>query len=172
MDGVPHRVFAAGSWLLLSAATHRSGHDALAGLVGSQLMASGKTSPDLDHAFEGEILGHRRLLHWWGWPVLALAFTPLPFSVFWGWFSHIVADFIFGKAGYGRDKGVPMLLWFGHAGLGLKSGQLNKRAWFWFFGPVVRDWKGRAEKLPTCVSPDRWFAWLTLAGGAAAVAWS
>ncbi len=170
MDGVPHRGFAAGSWLLVAAATHRSGDATLAGLIGSQVMAANKTSPDIDHAFSGRVLGHRRLLHWWGLPVIALVYTSIPFSVFWGWMSHIIADFIFGKAGYGRDKGVPMLLWFAHAGVGLKSGQLNKRAWFWFFGPVLRDEKGRAERLPAWVAPDRWFASLTLGAGVTAVA--
>jgi len=123
-------------------------------LVGAlaTVTAGGKTSPDFDQTKTYRILlpkaleGHRKLTHWWGWPVLLL----LAIIVYWylfrpenwwlivysalllGWASHIAIDWIFGGAGYGRGAGVPMTPLGNHRGLlghrhGFKSnGKLAK----------------------------------------------
>lgn len=89
------------------------------------LTAAGRFSPDADQSWL-KVLGHRRLTHEVavaGAVVAAAGLAGAPWGV-WalvvGWCSHLVADFVFGKAGYGRGKGVPV---FGvYVGLGLKVG--------------------------------------------------
>jgi hypothetical protein len=114
------------------------------------VFSGGVTSPDLDNQGKfkaldallpdewlgrGGPLGHRRLLHWWGLPALAVilwyrARPDAPDAVEWalvgaliGWCSHLVADFAFGQRNprVGLPKGIPLLPWWMHVGLGLKS---------------------------------------------------
>jgi hypothetical protein len=83
----------------------------------------------------GGPLGHRRLAHSWmlpaaAWGAWTLWMPPVPiwaWSLAWGawlgWCSHLVADFVFGQANfrYGRPKGVPLILWWYHVGVGGRS---------------------------------------------------
>lgn len=87
--------------------------------------AAGKASPDADQSWL-RFLGHRRLTHDVAVPLVAaaglwLSAAPWPvWALLTGWCSHLGADFLFGKAGYGRGKGVPV---FGiYVGVGLKVG--------------------------------------------------
>jgi membrane-bound metal-dependent hydrolase YbcI (DUF457 family) len=120
------------------------------------VFAGGRTSPDIDQRKwwkdldtlmpdevlgHGGPLGHRQITHWWGFPAFAAlswwAFVPATPSLIWtvlfgawiGWCSHLVGDAIFGKGNprYGMGKGVPMLPWWGHVGLGLKCGGWAER---------------------------------------------
>lgn len=85
-------------------------------------------------------LNHRGLAHWIGLPAFAalwvyglgdslLAADPwrggLILAVLWGavigWASHIAADFVFGQAGWGTPRGVPLAPWGWHVGLGFDA---------------------------------------------------
>lgn len=93
-------------------------------------------------------LQHRGISHWWG---LALAVTALWWAalvvplagdggrgdlvahgagaLLAGWWSHLAGDLVFGRADRwsGRGPGIPLLPWWGHAGLGLDvGGRLEK----------------------------------------------
>jgi hypothetical protein len=118
------------------------------------LCAGGRTSPDVDNSRlaktvdrwlpdellgHGGPLGHRRLAHWWALPVLAWLVIPagLPDVVLLGvhgavlgWASHIVGDLVFGRGNpmVGLPRGVPVLPWWGHVGVGLKADGLVERA--------------------------------------------
>jgi membrane-bound metal-dependent hydrolase YbcI (DUF457 family) len=110
--------------------------------------AGGKLSCDVDNQswwktldrwLPDEILGnggpmqHRGLAHWWGIPAaLAVAvylgrfpaeLAPVALGVVTGWGSHIAGDLMFGRgnARYGLKRGVPLLPWGWHVGLGLKA---------------------------------------------------
>lgn len=110
--------------------------------------AGGKLSPDVDNQpwwktldrwLPDELLGnggpmqHRGLAHWWGIPAaLAVAVlvglvpavaVPAAWGAVTGWGSHILGDLVFGKANprFGLKKGVPLLPWGWHVGLGLKA---------------------------------------------------
>lgn len=121
------------------------------GLLPAIATSYGPTSPDADNtptakridaAIPDEILGgcgplhHRALLHWWGLPALAyLIVDPVPgwprlilMAAIIGWTSHILADFVFGKAGFGTRRGIPILPWGWHVGLGLKVGGPAEKA--------------------------------------------
>lgn len=114
-------------------------------LVGAiaTITSGGKTSPDLDQTDMYNLLlpkawkGHRKLTHWWGWPafiwfgILIYWQQNHPdawwFSILWiltlGWSSHLLIDFIFGDAGYGRGAGIPLSPLGNHRGLlGKKNG--------------------------------------------------
>lgn len=110
--------------------------------------AGGWLSPDVDNQpawktidrfLPDELLGnggpmqHRGLAHWWGIAAaLAVAVhlgqvppaaVPVALGAVTGWGSHILGDLVFGKANprYGLKKGVPLLPWGWHIGLGLKA---------------------------------------------------
>ena len=118
--------------------------------------SSGPTSPDADNSAEakaldsvvpdevlghGGPLGHRRLAHscllpaagWWLWHVQPVVSPVWPVWVFvgvwWGWVTHLAADFIWGRANprVGLGRGIPLFLWWGHAGVGLDPGGLLAR---------------------------------------------
>ncbi|MDQ1289855.1 MAG: hypothetical protein QG622_3421 [Actinomycetota bacterium] len=123
----------------------------------SWLFSGGATSPDLDNQAKykaldkllpdewlgrGGPLGHRRLLHWWGLPALAVigwqqAQPVVPVAVLWvlagaliGWCAHLVADLVFGQGNgrVGLPRGVPLMPWWMHVGFGLKSGGALQKA--------------------------------------------
>lgn len=77
---------------------------------------------------------HRGLSHWWALPVAASVPVQLvprdgALSVLWwllmaclaGWASHLLTDAVWGAKGYGRNAGIPVLPWWCHVGIGLKS---------------------------------------------------
>jgi LexA-binding, inner membrane-associated putative hydrolase len=129
--------------------------------VGSSALASitsdGPTSPDidqyrawkrLDRWVPDELLGHggplqhRGLSHWWGLPAML---AGLAWHVGAGWYvwaliigliSHLVGDLLCGQAdGWAhRGPGIPLLPWWGHVGLGLKSGGRLER---FVLAPVI-----------------------------------
>ena len=89
--------------------------------------SAGRFSPDADNRGRlKRMLGHRRALHWWGWPVAVLvlvAFLGLPWPCYGpalGWLSHLFPfDFLFGKGGRSIPKGIPLWPWRGCKRLGL-----------------------------------------------------
>lgn len=187
MDGNPHRVFAAASWVLAATAAGTPGWIVATGLIPATALSAGFSSPDIDNTplwrkmlkyfpgkLDNKILGHRRLTHWWGWPAYLMHLlhqagpTSMPTIVYWllwamltGWVSHIVGDFVFGQGGRGTPKGVPLVLWFAHVGVGLKSGCEEKQ-----------DWRGRVRKESTFFAGDRWFAGLAALSSVALVVYN
>lgn len=106
-------------------------------------------SPDVDQSklwhwtdkpVPDEVLGnggpmqHRGISHFWGvyaaWTALWWLATPrdLWFGLLFallgamvtGWWSHLLADAVVGRAGQGRGRGIPLLPWWAHLGLGFK----------------------------------------------------
>jgi len=127
-------------------------------------IAGGSLSPDmdqhrwwrlLDRFLPDEWLGaggplqHRGISHWWGLPLAALlGLQALPVHGLWrlallgalvGWASHLLGDFVFGKASHWdhRGPGVPLLPWWGHVGLGLDSDGMLERAARWMLSVAV-----------------------------------
>jgi LexA-binding, inner membrane-associated putative hydrolase len=95
----------------------------------------------LDRVLPDEWLGHggplqhRGLTHWWVLPAAGwvAATRGMPgawwlFALLAGWVSHLAGDLLFGEADrYAhRGPGIPLGPWFGHVGLGLKSGGLSE----------------------------------------------
>lgn len=93
----------------------------------------------------GGPLGHRRLAHWWGLPTaLGVAYAlgsytvgyhppALVWAALWGawvgWLSHLPGDAVFGQGNwrYGLPKGIPLMPWWRHVGLGVKCGGKAER---------------------------------------------
>lgn len=132
------------------------------------LTAGGPLSPDIDQygpwrtaddVLPDELLGrggpmqHRGITHWWGLQAaaaVALAYTdatlPGPWWLAWaaltGWASHLIGDFLFGRAVYARTpsgalvrvvgEGIPMSPWWNHRGLGIarSAGRTSTAATF------------------------------------------
>lgn len=92
--------------------------------------SAGRFSPDADQ--RGRLrrwFGHRRAVHWWGWPVavmvvLAVVAAPWPcYGPAIGWLSHLWPfDWLFGKGGRSIPKGIPRWPWRGSPrhGVGLR----------------------------------------------------
>lgn len=96
-------------------------------MVGSlaTLTAGGRLSPDIDQTrfyramLPKRLEGHRKLSHYWGWPVLAAGllavytffdhpwWAMLAAALILGWASHLIADFVFGAASRYRPAGIP-----------------------------------------------------------------
>lgn len=55
------------------------------------------------------------LLAWW----LPWGLDYIPWALALGILSHLTGDFLFGKAGYGRKAGIPLVLGRCHVGLGI-----------------------------------------------------
>jgi hypothetical protein len=89
--------------------------------------SAGRFSPDADQrGLLKRWFGHRRAVHWWGWPVavlVALAALGLPWPCFGppiGWLSHLWPfDWLFGKGGRSIPKGIPLWPWKGSRRLGV-----------------------------------------------------
>lgn len=121
------------------------------------LTSAGVLSPDVDQ-FKAwrrvdrwtpdELFGwggpmkHRGLTHWPGWPVLAIhllqgqpssMLSVAVWALVLGWASHLLLDFIWGRAFGDRGCGVPLLGWTGYVGLGLDAGGKSE----WVFGVVL-----------------------------------
>ena len=146
MDGNPHRVFAVAAWTGVVAVSGLPLWVAAAGAGLAAAVSAGPTSPDVDNTrnwretvaglpltrWDNRVAGHRRITHWWGWPAICAYLLAgadqgdigwVAWALITGWSSHIVGDFVFGKGGYDIPRGVPVLPWGWHVGLGLKSGR-------------------------------------------------
>ncbi|NLT53619.1 MAG: hypothetical protein GXX79_03410 [Actinomycetales bacterium] len=147
MTGATHRLLGMSVVLGLAVAQGWSPLQAGAGTVIGLAVSGGRLSPDMDQ-FRGwrladrvlpdEALGqggpmrHRGLTHWWGLPILVAATVPvvppgyrwLVLALLAGWCSHLLGDFLFGRADArsGRGPGIPLAPWWGHVGLGLDTG--------------------------------------------------
>lgn len=159
-------------WWALSAAT-----------AAAAVTSGGWTSPDVDNQgmakaadrlLPDEILGgggplgHRQLAHsvtlpvaalaaWWLYvPAVPLLVVALAWGAWLGWVSHLVGDAVFGMAGIGHRKGVPLLLWWGHVGVGLRADGVIEKvvgglsyavavfAGVTLVGPLAHYWPGGA----------------------------
>ncbi len=122
-----------------------------AGVLIALAVAGGRLSPDLDQyrgwrladkILPDEVLGHggpmrRGITHWWGIPLaVGIATFAVPQGLRWlvlsvlaGWVSHLVGDFIFGRADAfsHRGPGIPLAPWWGHVGLGYDAGGTTER---------------------------------------------
>ena len=125
MLGPGHRIVGAWSGAAAAYAFHLPAWQVGASAALAVVTAAGKCSPDADQSWLG-FLGHRRLTHEvaLAGAVCAVAWllgAPWPvWALIVGWCSHLAADAVFGRPGYGRGPGVPV---FGHyVGVGLKVG--------------------------------------------------
>lgn len=109
-------------------------------LVVARVTAHGEWSPDTDNIAGGAWqrlaggrgwAGHRRVTHWWVWPVLAWvaagrASDPLAVALLLGvaagWGSHVAGDFLVGAGSPWRGPGVPLLPAGWHVGFGFPAG--------------------------------------------------
>lgn len=171
MDRATHNLLGAASGLGLGLALGWPWWQTLASAGLASITSDGPTSPDadqfgwwkrIDRWVPDELLGkggpmrHRGLSHFWGLPVLAALFVYFRIDPHWqwigwglvvGWSSHLVGDFVFGAASQYRGAGIPWWPWWGHEGVGLKSG-------------------GRIERFvaaPLIVLGMLWMAWVGLA---------
>lgn len=135
--GPGHRVGAAtvvvGAGLVQIGLAPRAGWEPLsiAEVAAAALLAvpfsAGRFSPDADNrGLLKRWFGHRRTVHWWGWPAAVLALVAA-LGLSWpcygpalGWLSHLFPfDFLFGKGGRSIPKGIPLWPWRGCKRLGL-----------------------------------------------------
>lgn len=131
------------------------------------LTAAGVTSPDIDQRggwrlvdrlLPDELAGHagplrhRGVTHWWGLPVIVgyLVRPTVPQQWRWltaaaliGWCSHLVGDFVFGKANtrQGRGPGIPLAPWWWHIGIGLDTGGTLEAVIRRIGLPIVLTWQ-------------------------------
>lgn len=179
MNRASHNLLGAVSGLALGTASGWPWWQTLIASGLASVTSDGPTSPDgdqyklwktIDRWVPDELLGkggplqHRGISHWWGLPVLAgLLVWLAPGWVRWallalvvGWASHLVGDFVFGKRDpwSGRGPGIPTAPWWGHVGVGLKSGGRVER---WLAAPAI-------------AVVGLWLAWGDVAGVAASLA--
>lgn len=143
--------------------------------------AFGRLSPDADQRKPVKKLvgGHRQTLHWWGWPVAAIAAIMLGWPLllggwapFWaygpalGWLSHIWPwDWIFGKGGRNIPRGIPRWPVKGSPrhGLGLRVSPQRSRVEQALIGSrrqhAILEWIVTASFLPVL-----WWEWQALGG--------
>lgn len=164
MDTGPHRLLAAAT--VIAAAHTWTLPPAQVGVmvVAAAVTGGGVLSPDMDLRWArvdgivpdevlggGGPLGHRQVTHWVGWPALLAAWLtygpPLPSVPSWilwgvvaGWGSHLVGDAMFGAAGYGHGKGVPLVFWWVRFGTGIPCGSLPARVVSYGVLPVALAW--------------------------------
>ena len=169
--GFGHRVVGVATTLAVPLGLARFGvhtppGEVVAAVVLAVPFSAGRLSPDADLP-RGKLhrLGHRRGVHGWWWPGLAGAalvwFGLGGIYSLWGpiigWSSHLAADAVFGKAGYGTPRGIPVVPfapW--RLGLGLKvAGE------FWGHAPLelVATWIVLAGAVPYLVWATLNLAW-------------
>jgi membrane-bound metal-dependent hydrolase YbcI (DUF457 family) len=167
MMGTTHRLTGAAAGLAIATATGVGLVHTVVTTLLAAVTAAGATSPDIDQqgawhttdallpdelAGHGGPLRHRGLAHWWGLPLIAgfTAMHLLPLRWQWlagaaliGWCSHLLGDFVFGKASpyQGRGPGIPLAPWWWHVGLGLDTGGWLERAVQWLGLPAVLAWQ-------------------------------
>jgi hypothetical protein len=170
MQRATHHLLGASAGLGLAAVSGWPAWQAGAAAGLAALTAGGPFSPDAD-AYRwwrladrwlpdevlghGGPLGHRRLSHWWGVPALAGAVVlsaaavhpGWPWWVAWallgGWASHLLGDWLFGRASpyEGRGAGIPLAPWWGHSGVGLDVGGPLEAAVRWVVLPALIGWQ-------------------------------
>lgn len=149
-----HRVTAVSMTLAVAQVGHATGfYDipremAIITALVASLFSAGKWSPDCDNrGWIKEIFGHRYGIHWYGWPLIAmaaiayltgaapLAATFVLYGPALGWLSHIwPADWLFGKRGRHIPRGIPVWPWRSSPrwGLNLRVTANNERGGGWF----------------------------------------
>jgi len=151
MNGTTHRLLGACSGVTLGVAAGWPWPQIVGAAWLATLTAGGHTSPDVDQArfwnlldrvLPDELLGnngplqHRGIAHFWGVPASlgVLAWSSVPARYVWlayallaGWTSHLVGDYLFGRAGQGRGPGIPFAPWWNHRGIGLAVGGITER---------------------------------------------
>ena len=105
-------------------------------------MSYGDLSPDGDQSWMP--FKHRGFTHWVELPLIvgAILYSQaapwFAWSLLVGWSSHLLADFMFGQAGWGHGQGVPFLFGRVYLGVGFKSGgALEKRFMVPYLLPAV-----------------------------------
>ncbi len=144
METPKHRIVGAATALGMAHVHHLPAAGVLVTVASAAVFSGGHFSPDLDNStwFKrldrwlpdewlggGGPLAHRGLLHWWGIPavmwILAVHVAGFPgwilLGAAYGWASHVAGDFAFGRGGYGHGKGIPLLGWFCHVGVGFRA---------------------------------------------------
>jgi hypothetical protein len=150
MMGETHRFFGLWAGIGTSLALHWPPGQILWTGVIAVATAAGGFSPDMDQKSwfkaldrwipdewlgHGGPLQHRGLSHFWGVPAVGAlavmtgevvhpgAYWFIAWALLIGWASHLLGDFIFGKAApmCGRGKGIPLAPWWSHHGLGLDT---------------------------------------------------
>jgi membrane-bound metal-dependent hydrolase YbcI (DUF457 family) len=167
MMATTHRFTGAAAGLAVATATGAGLVHAVVTTVIATVTAAGITSPDIDQqrawraadallpdelAGHGGPFRHRGIAHWWGLPVLVgyLAVRTVPMQWQWlvvaaltGWCSHLIGDFVFGKASryQGRGPGIPLAPWWWHVGFGLDTGGRLEAIVQWLGLPAVVAWQ-------------------------------
>jgi uncharacterized metal-binding protein len=156
MNGNAHRGAALAIQVAAGTAMHEHPWQIVAGIPFAVAFSAGPTSPDIDDTRTwkkldkwvpdewlgfGGPLQHRGLMHWVGWPVIGallirafMAGSPVAFlawAVVIGVGSHVASDVMFGQRGYGTQRGVPLLLWTCHVGVGRKSDGVLQHLVLW-----------------------------------------
>lgn len=97
--------------------------------------SAGQLSPDADQTWLKRF-GHRRGVHWWGWPVaviVGLLAAGAPFPVLGpalGWLSHLWPyDWLYGKGGRSIPKGIPRWPWRNSPRHGIGLRVTARRSW-------------------------------------------
>jgi len=107
-------------------------------VLAAVVTSGGALSPDVDQTRAWRRItggagacAHRRVTHWWAWPVGLLVLSgrlddahlsALALGAAVGWGSHLLGDALFGRGSPWRPAGVPLLPSRGHVGLGLAVG--------------------------------------------------
>lgn len=134
--GATHRVGGLYAGALLGVAAGWPLWQTAASALISAGVAHGPTSPDGDQSWLAWTGRHRGVTHWWGWPALLAAFTPLTGPEGWPLYSiavgvfvgHLVLDAMWGKPGIPL---LPCAPWW-HVGLGLPvqaRRKVRERTW-------------------------------------------
>ena len=183
METPKHRTLGIATALGLAHVHHLPAAGIVATVASAAVCSGGITSCDLDNSRlwkamdrwlpdewlgGGGPLAHRGLLHWWGFPLAMLLVSAhltglsswIVLGAGYGWASHLLGDLVFGQEGYGHGKGIPLLGWYMHVGVGLKAdGWPEKMAGL--AAGMAAAWFGLGLLLPLPYEPHPvgWLPW-------------
>lgn len=161
MMGAGHRLAAVSTVLGIAAVLDVPPGQVLLTVALAVPFSAGSLSPDADHTWLS-VFGHRRGVHGWWWPALAAALLASSsvagafpcWGPVLGWGSHLVADALFGKAGHGTPRGIPVLPFCGwRFGTGWRVASRRRRGGH-APGEMVATW--------TLVPVIGWQLWLLI----------
>lgn len=156
---------------------HLSATDVLLAVPAAAVFSGGATSPDadnqpwwqaLDRWLPDEWLGaggplqHRGLMHWLGLPALFWWLVgshltgpahAVAFGAMLGWCSHLAGDCLWGMRGFGHERGIPLLPWGWHVGLGLRADGILEKT-FGLAAGAAACWWLAGLGLPLPCQPD------------------